>query len=100
MSSNKEEKDSIFDNNNEYSKVKEQKSAASALSTDDAYSPPSLDVILVMLPILSGDIVIVKPSVTKAAEVPLVVRSAVVLPDLSPIVEFGFTEPADNPPLT
>jgi hypothetical protein len=46
------------------------------------------------------DIVIARPSVTEAAEVPPVARSAVVLPDLSPIVEFGFTELADSPPLT
>jgi hypothetical protein len=35
MSSNKEEKDSIFDNNNENSKVKEQKSAAKDTTTID-----------------------------------------------------------------
>ncbi|HEX5975632.1 MAG TPA: hypothetical protein VFY68_00065 [Nitrososphaeraceae archaeon] len=38
------------------------------------------------------DIVIARPSVTEAAEVPPVFRSAVVLPVLSPIVEFGLTE--------
>jgi hypothetical protein len=53
-----------------------------------------------MLSILSGEFVIARLSVTEAAEVPPVARSAVLLPDLSPIVEFGFTELADIPPLT
>jgi hypothetical protein len=54
------------------------------------------------LPVLpEEDIVIAGPPVTEAAEVPPVIRSSVVLPVLSPaIVEFGFTELADNPPLT
>jgi hypothetical protein len=72
-----------------------------ALFTDDADSPPSVDVRLVVLPVVpEEDIVIVRPSVTEAAEVPPVVRSPVVLPVLSPIVEFGFTELVDNPPFT
>ena len=51
-----------------------------------------------MLP--EGDIVIGRPSLTEAAEVPPVIRSLLVLPVLSPIVEFGFTELVDNPPFT
>jgi hypothetical protein len=55
----------------------------------------------VVFPVLSEeDFVISRPSVTEAAEVPPVIRSPVVLPVHSPIVEFGFTELADNPPFT
>jgi len=61
-----------------------------ALFTDDADSPPSLEVILVVLPVFSDeDNVIARPSFTEAAEVPPVARSAVVLPDLSPLVGFA-----------
>ena len=56
---------------------------------------------LEVLPVLpEGDIVIGRPSLTEAAEVPPVIRSLLVLPVLSPIVEFGFTELVDNPPFT
>ena len=74
----------------------------SVLFTDDAESPPSVDVRLVVLPVLpeEGDIVIGRPSLTEAADVPPVIRSPVVFPVLSPIVEFGFTELVDNPPFT
>jgi hypothetical protein len=64
---------------------------------DDADSPPSVDVgLLVVLSVLPEDIVITRPSVTEAAEVPPVIRSPVVLPVLSPIVEFGPFELVDN----
>jgi hypothetical protein len=55
---------------------------------------------LVVLPVLPEDVVLARPSATEEAEVPPVIRSAVVLPVLSPIVEFGFTELADNPTFT
>ena len=68
--------------------------------TDDAESPPLEDVRLVVLPVLpDSDMVIARPSVTDEAEVPPVKRSAVVFPDLSSMVLFGFTELADSPPL-
>jgi hypothetical protein len=45
------------------------------------------------------DIVTDRPSVTDDGEVPPVKRSALVFPDLSPMVLFGFTELVDSPPL-
>ena len=68
--------------------------------TDDAESPPPEDVRLVILPVLpDSDVVIARPSVTDEGEVPPVKRSAVVFPDLSSMVLFGFTELVDSPPL-
>jgi hypothetical protein len=70
------------------------------LSTDDAESPPPDIVRLVVLAVLSDlDIVTDRPSVTDDGEVPPVKRSALVFPDLSPMVLFGFTELVDSPPL-